>query len=153
MAQFSTDSAAASTGEGAPLPSLAACTALSINQVRSLSPLALAYVGDAVYELHVRRCLLMPPKQIRAYHQQVVDQVRAEQQAYYLGCLKPHLTDEELDVVRRGRNAAANRKTRASLQDYQQATALEALIGYLYLTAPHRLNEVLAHLPFTPELA
>ncbi|MGD1941588.1 MAG: Mini-ribonuclease 3 [Leptolyngbyaceae cyanobacterium] len=152
MTQFSTDPSVAA-GDGQLWSSLVGATALSANQVRSLSPLALAYVGDAVYELHMRRCLLMPPKQIRAYHRQVVDQVRAEQQAHYLGCLKPHLTDDELDVVRRGRNAAANRKTRASLQDYQQATALEALIGYLYLTDPQRLTEVLAHLPFTPELA
>ena len=152
MTQFSADPSAAASG-GQLLPSLAAFAALSASQVRSLSPLALAYVGDAVYELHMRSYLLMPPKQIRAYHRQVVDQVRAEQQAYYLGCLKPHLTEDELDVVRRGRNAAANRKTRASLQDYQKATALEALIGYLYLTDPQRLTQVLAHLPFKSELA
>lgn len=114
---------------------------------RSLSPLALAYVGDAVYELFVRSRLLLPPRQIRIFHRQVVDQVRAEQQALYLEYLRPHLLETEIDVVRRARNAASGRKTRASLRDYQQATGFEALIGYLYLSDPQRLMEVLAHLP------
>lgn len=126
---------------------------LSDAQLRSLSPLALAYIGDAVYELFVRSRLLMPQKQIRTYHRQVVDHVRAEQQAYYLDCLRPHLTDAEIDIVRRGRNAASNRKQRASIRDYQQATALEALIGYLYLTDPQRLLEVLNALPLTAQNA
>ncbi|MDB9526246.1 ribonuclease III domain-containing protein [Oscillatoria sp. CS-180] len=120
---------------------------LSNNEVRSLSPLALAYVGDAVYELFVRSRCLMPPKQVRRFHQQVVSHVRAEQQAHYLGYLRPHLTDAEADVVRRGRNAAPNRGQRASRQDYQQATAFEALLGYLYLTNAERLMEILNALP------
>lgn len=121
--------------------------ALSETQLRSLSPLTLAYIGDAVYELFIRSRLLMPQKRVRAYHRQVVEHVRAEQQAHYLDYLRPHLTDAELDILRRGRNAASSRKQRASIQDYQQATALEALIGYLYLTDPRRLVEVLNHLP------
>jgi ribonuclease-3 family protein len=122
-------------------------TGLSDSQLRSLSPLALAYIGDAVFELFIRSRLLMPQKTVRAYHRQVVDHVRAEQQAHYLDCLRPYLTDAETDIVRRGRNAASGRKQRASIRDYQQATALEALIGYLYLTNPQRLIEVLNYLP------
>ena len=58
---------------------------LSEAQLRALSPLALAYVGDAVYELFMRGHYLLPPKRIQAYHQQVVSQVRAEQQAQQIG--------------------------------------------------------------------
>jgi len=123
--------------------------ALSEAQVRSLSPLVLAYIGDAVYELFVRGHYLIPPKRVQAYHRQVVQQVRAEQQAQYVECLRPYLTEAEADVLRRGRNAASNRKQRASLQDYRQATALEALMGYLYLTDPHRLLELLSYLPLS----
>lgn len=130
---------------------LAASTIAADRPLRSLSPLALAYIGDAVYELFVRSRLLIPPRQIRTFHRQVVDQVRAEQQALYLEHLRPHLSDIELDVLRRARNAASGRKTRASRREYQQATAFEALLGYLYLSDPQRLMAVLAQLPIAPE--
>ncbi|MEM6835684.1 MAG: ribonuclease III domain-containing protein [Cyanobacteria bacterium P01_C01_bin.120] len=126
---------------------------LSESQLRSLSPLAFAYVGDAVYELFVRTQLLMPPRQIRTFHREVVDQVRAEQQSHYIEYLKPHLTDAETDILRRARNAVSGRKVRANLHDYRQATALEALLGYLYLTNSSRLMELLALLPITAESA
>lgn len=126
---------------------------LSDTQLRSLSPLALAYVGDAVYELFVRGRCLLPPKQLQAFHKQVVSHVRAEQQARYLDHLKPHLTETEIDILRRGRNAASGRRQRASLQDYQQATALEALFGYLYLTDSQRLMEVLNYLPLSTDVS
>lgn len=123
----------------------------SDQQVRSLSPLALAYVGDAVFELFVRSRLLIPPQRVRTFHRQVVEHVRAEQQADYLECLQSYLSDEEKELLRRARNAASGRKVRASRRDYQQATALEALLGYLYLTDVPRLMEILARLPITPE--
>lgn len=123
----------------------------SAQQLRSLSPLAFAYVGDAVFELFVRSRLLMPPQQVRTFHRQVVGHVRAEQQAYYLECLQSYLSDTEKDLLRRARNAASGRKVRASRRDYQQATALEALLGYLYLTDAQRLMEILAYLPIAPE--
>jgi ribonuclease-3 family protein len=121
--------------------------AMSAAQLRSLSPLALAYVGDAVYELFVRSYYLIPAQRLQTFHQQVVNQVRAEQQAYHLEYLKPYLNEAEMEILRRGRNAASNRKQRANLHDYQQATALETLIGYLYLTDPPRLIELLGYLP------
>ena len=124
---------------------------VSEQQLRSLSPLALAYVGDAVFELFVRSRLLLPPQPVRAFHREVVGHVRAEQQAYYLECLQPHLSDEEKDILRRARNAASGRKARASHRDYRQATALEALLGYLYLTNSQRLMEILTYLPISPE--
>ncbi len=120
---------------------------LHADQVRALSPAALAYLGDAVFELYVRSCYLIPPQRIHQFHQQVVAQVRAEQQSEHLEILKPYLTNDELDLLRRGRNAAAHRRSRASGQAYQQASALETLVGYLYLTDPDRLLMLLAYLP------
>ena len=119
---------------------------LSQAQLRELSPLALAYLGDAVYELFIRGHYLFPPKRTQTYHQQVVSQVRAEQQAHHLEALRPHLTPDEVEVLRRGRNATPSRRQRAAAAIYQQATRLETLVGYLYLTDPQRLGELLNHL-------
>lgn len=120
--------------------------ALTPEQVNTLSPVALAYIGDAVYELFVRGSLLLPPKRIQAFHQQVVHQVRAEQQAQQVQQLLPLLTDDEQDLLRRGRNASSRGPRRVDSQIYQQSTAFEALIGYLYLTDQSRLAELLSTL-------
>ena len=114
--------------------------------VERLSPASLAYIGDAVYELYIRTYYLLPPKRLSTYHQQIVNQVRAESQAKQLRSLVPYLTELELEIVRRGRNATGKIPHRLSPEIYQQATALEALIGYLYLRDPQRLNELLAEL-------
>ncbi|MDY6785486.1 MAG: ribonuclease III domain-containing protein [Cyanobacteriota bacterium] len=114
--------------------------------MQRLSPTALAYIGDAVYELHTRTRYLLPPKRISAYHQQVVDRVRAESQAQQLRSLQPHLNDTERAIVRRGRNAASRCPRRLSIEVYQQATSLETLVGYLYLTDSQRLEQVLGML-------
>jgi ribonuclease-3 family protein len=122
--------------------------ALSPEQVSSLSPVALAYIGDAVYELFVRGVFLLPPKRIQSFHQQVVNQVRAERQADQVQQLLPKLTDPERDLLRRGRNASSRGPRRVDSQVYQQATGFEALVGYLYLTNPDRLVELLSALEF-----
>lgn len=88
----------------------------------------------------------MPPKKSQDYHNQVVAQVRAETQAQHLRSLTPHLTPAELEILRRGRNAAACGPKRVAPQIYQQATSLETLMGYLYITDPQRLNQLLAQL-------
>ncbi|MBW4578055.1 MAG: ribonuclease III [Tildeniella nuda ZEHNDER 1965/U140] len=114
--------------------------------LQQLPPAALAYLGDAVYELYVRRLYLLPPKRLQSYHVQVVAQVRAERQAEHLRSLMPSLTESELELVKRGRNAATGRPKRVDPSVYQQATSLETLIGYLYLTNPTRLAQLLAQL-------
>ncbi len=119
---------------------------LSGSKIQQLSPAALAYLGDAVYELYVRSCYLMPPRRLQTYHHQVVAQVRAETQAQHLRSLAPHLTSTELEILRRGRNAATGRPKRLDREIYQQATSLETLIGYLYLTDTQRLTHLLAQL-------
>ena len=123
-------------------------TANQLTQIERLSPIALAYIGDAVFELYVRTKFLMPPKRMANYHSQVVTQVRAESQAAHLSVLLPHLVDAEKEILRRGRNACVTKPRRTSRHTYQQATALEALIGYLHLTNPQRLQELLAKLDF-----
>ena len=142
-------------GETEPLQSWQQLNiAIHPNKVPQLSPAALAYLGDAVYELHVRTRFLFPPKRSHAYHQQVVAHVRAEAQSSHLQLLLPHLTSVELDAIRRGRNAANGRPRRLDPEVYQQATSFETLIGYLYITDPQRLSELLGLLQFdsTPAL-
>lgn len=119
---------------------------LSQSQLKQLSPTALAYLGDAVYELYVRRYYLLPPQRVKNYHRLVVAQVRAEKQAKMLNLLSPHLNHNELEIVRRGRNAATGRPKRVDPQIYRQATSLETLIGYLYLTNTERLSELMQKL-------
>jgi ribonuclease-3 family protein len=123
---------------------------LPSTQLQQLSPGALAYLGDAVYELYIRRYYLTPPKRIQVYHHQVVAQVRAESQAQQLDQLIPFLTSNELDLLKRGRNAAVNRSKRIDPDTYQRASSLETLIGYLYLSDLHRLMELLGHLQIDP---
>ena len=122
----------------------------SSSHIQRLSPASLAYLGDAVYELYIRTCYLLPPRRIGDYHQQVVSQVRAESQAKTLRSLEPYLTASELEILRRGRNAATGHPRRLDPKIYQQATSLETLLGYLYLTDPQRLTQLLAHLDLDP---
>ena len=119
---------------------------LTSAQVQLLSPAVLAYVGDAVYELYIRAYYLIPPRRLQTYHNQVVDQVRAESQALHLKSLEAYLTPAEQEILRRGRNAASKGPKRVAPEIYQQATSLETLIGYLYLTDPKRLVDLLSRL-------
>lgn len=123
-------------------------TANQLTQIERLSPIALAYIGDAVFELYVRTKFLMPPKRMADYHGQVVTQVRAESQAIHLSQLLPYLVDSEKEILRRGRNACTTKPRRLDRHTYQQATGLEALIGYLHLTNPQRLQDLLTKLDF-----
>ncbi|MBR8831020.1 MAG: Mini-ribonuclease 3 [Chroococcopsis gigantea SAG 12.99] len=118
----------------------------SFEPLAQLSPASLAYIGDAVYELYIRRYYLLPPKRIKDYHERVVAQVRAETQAHFLTLLEPDLTPTEQEVLRKGRNGATGKPRRLSAHIYQRATSLETLIGYLYLTDPPRLEFLLSKL-------
>ncbi|MDJ0736760.1 MAG: ribonuclease III domain-containing protein [Nostocaceae cyanobacterium] len=119
---------------------------ISPAQLQQISPTALAYLGDAVYELYVRMFYLLPPQRQETYHHLVVSQVRAETQAQIMRSLIPDLHDHELEIVRRGRNAASGRPKRVNAETYQLSTSLETLIGYLYLTDCQRLTELLQKL-------
>ncbi len=118
--------------------------ALTLEQVRRLTPAALAYLGDAIYELYVRRQLLFPPQRADAYHRQVVQRVRASAQAQALQTLIPHLSETEAEIVRRGRNGCGRPPRHLPADQYQQASGFETLLGYLYLTDPPRLLQILS---------
>ena len=98
--------------------------------LHTLSPLALAFVGDGVYSLMVRERLLSEANRpVNDLHRMAVREVRAEAQSAAIGRLLPHLSEEEEAVFKRGRNA----HTARSGADYHRSTGLEALFGYLYL--------------------
>lgn len=99
--------------------------------LRTVSPLNLAFVGDGVYELMVReRLVSLANRPNKEQHKLSVAQVRAEAQAAAVDRLMPHLTEQELAVYKRGRNAHTSRGGGG----YHKATGLEALFGYLYLS-------------------
>ena len=105
--------------------------------IHTLSPLALAFVGDGVYSLMVReRLLSQANRPVNDLHRLAVAEVRAEAQAAAIKRILPLLTEQEEAVFKRGRNA----HTARSGADYHNATGLEALFGYLYLS--DRLDRV-----------
>ena len=115
-------------------------------EVELMSPLTWAYIGDAVYELFIRNKLInetnLKPHKL---HIEAIKYVKAKSQAEKLNEIYETLTDEEKDIVRRGRNTQNHHLPKNSnVQEYMYATAFEALIGYLYLTKQHsRLKEIL----------
>ena len=117
-----------------------------IKDVQMLSPLVWAYVGDAVYELYIRTNLVNNSNaKPHKLHVESIKYVKAAAQAENLRKIDSILTEEEKDVVRRGRNVQNHHVAKnASVADYAHATAFEALIGFLYLTnQDKRLEEIL----------
>lgn len=114
-------------------------------QIRAISSVGLAHLGDAVYELLVRGWLCTEGRATgRGLHRATVALVCAQKQAELAEKLLPLLTEEEQAVFRRGRNANVHSiPHNASRAQYQQATALEALLGWLYLMGRReRINEL-----------
>lgn len=121
--------------------------------VNMMSPLTWAYIGDCVYELYVRQELINKTNlKPRRLHIEAIRYVKASKQAEILQKISEKLTDEEKDIVRRGRNAENHHLPKnASVQDYMYSTAFEALIGYLYLTKKdERLKEILSYIEIKP---
>lgn len=114
-------------------------------QAGQLNPVVWAYVGDAVFTLFVRtRLVERSDAKAGALHAMCSRYVKAVSQSEMLEAIAPLLSEEEADIVRRGRNChTANKAKNAGLAEYKRATALEALIGYLYLTGERdRLAEI-----------
>ena len=112
---------------------------------KQYSAQCLAYIGDAVFELHVRAMLLAEgSRPIDALHRQARQYVSASAQAAIYHKLEPQLSAEEQAVMKRGRNLHSYSKAKnASVADYRHATGMEALFGYLYLNGRHeRLTEI-----------
>lgn len=105
------------------------------HKASSYSPLALAYIGDAVYEIFARTYILgrgnMP---VNKLHKAVKNLVKAQTQSKIYYILEDMLSEEEKDILRRGRNAKSMSSPKnGDILDYRRATAVEALIGYLYI--------------------
>lgn len=109
---------------------------ISERDAMMMQPVRLAYLGDAVHSLLVRTNLLFSGEKAQSMHRKTVQCVNAGAQAKALERIQGMLTEIETDVVRRGRNAHSHHSApkNADPADYAQATALEALLGFLYLT-------------------
>ena len=114
-------------------------------RARALGGLTLAFFGDSVYEVLVRRTVVdtgtLP---VNTLHKKAVERVNAGFQSRAMDALECLLTEAELDIFKRGRNASGNNVPRSSnSKDYRRATGFEALFGYLYLTGQiDRMNEL-----------
>lgn len=108
---------------------------LEDKDLRTYSPLTLAYIGDAIFDLVIRTLLVKRGNcQPNKLHERAAKLVKASAQAQMIEHLMPELTDEEISIYKRGRNAKSYTKAKnATVSDYRKATGLEALMGYLYL--------------------
>ena len=115
-------------------------------ELNTMSPLVWAYVGDSVYEMYIRTYLIKTTKlKPHQLHLEAIKYVKASAQAEILERIKEALTDEELEIVRRTRNTENHHMPKnTDIMEYKYATALEGLIGYLYLAGKtERMYEIL----------
>ncbi|MDO4339659.1 MAG: ribonuclease III domain-containing protein [Eubacteriales bacterium] len=108
---------------------------LEDRDLRTYSPLTLAYIGDGVYELVIRTILVKKGNcPVNQLHRKASSLVKAAAQSRMMEILEPELSEEEHSVYKRGRNAHSPTMAKhATMADYRRATGFEALIGYLYL--------------------
>ena len=108
---------------------------LEDQDIRSYSPLTLAYIGDGVYELIIRTILVKKGNcPVNRLHKKASSLVKAAAQSAIIEKIEEELTQEEHDIYRRGRNAHSPTMAKhATMADYRRATGFEALMGYLYL--------------------
>ncbi|MDD3277921.1 MAG: ribonuclease III domain-containing protein [Lachnospiraceae bacterium] len=114
--------------------------------LRTYSPLTLAYIGDAIYDLMIRTLLVDEGNmQVNKLHKRASSLVKAEKQSAMSAVLEPVFTQEELTVWKRGRNAKSFTSAKnASIADYRRATGFEAVMGYLYLKGSyHRMIDLI----------
>lgn len=104
--------------------------------ITDYSPLTLAYIGDGIYEIVIRTVIVDEAnRQVNKIHKAASNLVKAGTQAKMIHYIMDDLTDEELTIYKRGRNAkAVTRAKNASMSEYRTATGFEALMGWLYLT-------------------
>ncbi len=116
--------------------------------IRTYSPLALAYIGDGIFDLVIRTLVVGKGNtSANQLHQRTSHIVKAHSQAMMAETLTEILTPQEQDVYRRGRNAKSHTMAKnATVADYRSATGFEALMGYLYLTGEsERMMELIAY--------
>ena len=114
--------------------------------VRNYSPLTLAYIGDAVYEIIIRTMIIEKGNApVNKLHKRCASLVKASALAALVLKIEPLLTEDEMHIFKRGRNAKSYTTAKnASMIDYRMATGFEALVGYLYLNGKfERLFELI----------
>ncbi len=118
---------------------------------RDYNPLALAYIGDTVYDLYVRtKVVEKGNKHVTQMHKESVRFVKAHSQAVSMYALEPHLTEEEMRIFKWGRNAKSNTVPKnADVTEYRTATGFETLIGYLYLNSDSERLEKLIDIAYS----
>jgi ribonuclease-3 family protein len=119
---------------------------LSKKDIDMLSPLVWAYMGDAVYEQYVREHIIMQKMSKNgALHKKAIKYVSANNQLKILKYIEEFLTEDELEIIKRGRNSNPHSHAKnADIVNYKWATGFEALIGYLYLTGnKKRLTQII----------
>ena len=116
-----------------------------LTEAEQYSPLVLAYMGDAVYELYVRKMLVSKANtQVDKLHKSAVQIVKAEAQCEAFRKIENELTEKEMAVFKRGRNTKSSVPKHSSVAEYRTTTGLEALIGYIYLTGDtNRLDYIM----------
>ncbi len=118
------------------------------DEINMMNPLIWAYIGDSIYEVYVKQGLIEETEyKPHKLHLLTSTKVNAKSQAKTLEKIEKYLTDEEKDIVRRGRNAKNYHLPKnTSPEEYAKSTAFEGLIGYLYLTKDNdRLKEILKY--------
>lgn len=112
---------------------------LTVQQAKQISPITLAFVGDAVYSLYVREKVVLGCDRKPADLQKITSrEVSAHGQSELLSRIESKFNEEELAVFHRGRNAKKSTKSKnASVAEYNSSTGFEAVLGYLYLTGRH----------------
>lgn len=116
-------------------------------KLNQYSPLVLAYIGDSVYEMIIRTIIVNEGNmQVNKMHKKAKDFAKASGQAEMYYAIEALLSEEELNIYKRGRNAKSTTKAKnATLNDYKTATGFEAVVGYLYLKKEYtRLLDLVA---------
>ena len=107
-----------------------------------LGPLQLAWLGDAVWEMHQRLRYCSSPIRSKDLHNAVVKEVNATSQAKAITKIEPYLTDTEKDLLRKGRNKAGRGPKNVDAATYAIATGFETIVGWLFLKNPNRLADL-----------
>ena len=113
--------------------------------------LELAFMGDTILDLYVRRCIVRRGGRVQNMHREAVSMVCNRAQSEALARIEGELTEAEAAVVRRARNVHQNPPRNANPADYHRATGIEALMGYLYLTGQQNRLDELMHRALPPE--
>ena len=118
--------------------------AISDNKIREFSALNLAYIGDTVYDLHIRTHIVSNQMgKVQALHKLASGVVNAKAQATAAALVLPQLTERENEIFKYGKNAKSKPPKNMSVEDYSLATGIEAVIGYLYLTGQTKRTDAL----------